>query len=88
MKDRLVENLARLGAHRKAIQEGRRQLLEHARGQLDTVTDAISAIEHGVDAGQGDILGQRRLRTLLQERERLQAVVRRMEKMEQPADSS
>ena len=64
-----------MGAHGAAVRDGRKALIGRATQQLDSIGPAIAAIEHAVEAGQGDILAQRRLRTLLSERQRLQAVI-------------
>lgn len=71
----LIQRVARVGAHTQAVRAGRDELVRRAQEQLDSIGPAIAAIEHGVEAGKGDILAQRRLRTLLSERDRLQTIV-------------
>ena len=75
LRDGLVSRIAKMGAHRQGVQGARDQLIARAKEQLDTMGPAIAAIEHAVDAGQGGILAQRRLRTLIKERDRLQQVI-------------
>ena len=71
----LVHQIARLGAERQGIQATRATVIARAREQLDSMPAAIQAAEDAVAADTADILGQRRLRTLLQERSRLERVI-------------
>lgn len=77
-RDALIKSLAHLEERRRAVADARGRLVDHAREQLDTTPRTIHIVEQHVDAGVGGgILGHRRLRTLLQERARLQDVVAR-----------
>ncbi len=71
----LVSRVAKMGAHKHTLREAREQLIGRAREQLDSMGPAIATLEHAVDAGKGGIFTQRRLRTMLKERERLQRVI-------------
>lgn len=75
LRGRLASGVAKMGAHRKALGAAREQLVSRAQEQLDSMRDTIATLEQAVEAGKGDILCQRRLRTLLSERQRLQAVI-------------
>ena len=74
-KKELVKHIARAGGHLHEVRGAREKLVQRAREQLDTMAPAIATLEAAVEAGQADILGQRRLRTLLSERSRLAKVV-------------
>lgn len=75
LRGELVKRVARIGAHTQAVRAGRDQLVKRAQEQLDTIGPTITTVEQAVEAGKGGILMQRRLRTLLSERERLQRIV-------------
>ena len=64
-----------MGAHRVGVRTARQQLVARAQEQLDSIGPTIATLEHAVEAGKGGILCQRRLRTLLTERNRLEQVV-------------
>lgn len=75
LRGKLVHQVARLGAARQEIQQSRKAIIQRAQEQLDSMADAIHAAEASVQADTAGILGQRRLRTLLTERSRLEHVI-------------
>lgn len=72
---KLVSQAARLGAARQGIRETRAQIIAKAKEQLDSMIPAIHAAEASVQADSAGILGQRRLRTLQEERIRLERLI-------------
>lgn len=79
MKSGLVERLAKMGAHRHALGGAREQLIARAREQLDAIGPVIEEFSKAAEHDVGGVYTQRRLRTLLDERERLQAVIAQQE---------
>ena len=76
-KDRLTAHLARLEATSRALAEHRDRLVGRAKEQAASTAEPIAKWSEHVDAqaGQpGAILGHRRLKTLLRERQRLQQI--------------
>jgi hypothetical protein len=71
----LVTRIAQMGAHRVTLRAARASLIQRAHEQLDAMAPTVAELERAVEAGKGGILSQRRLRTLLKERERLQRVI-------------
>ena len=73
----IVHHIAKAGAHRHAIRATREQILDHAEKQRDSMAPTIATLEAAVEAGTGDELSARRLRTLLTERHRLTTLLNR-----------
>jgi chorismate synthase len=71
----LTHHLAQIGAHRQGIRTAREKLLDRAQEQLDSIGPTIETLEAAVQAGVGDELSARRLRTLLTERSRLTQIL-------------
>lgn len=72
----LIKRLAALGGHKAEIAAAREQLAGRAREQRDSMPRTIRTVEDAVEGGGGGgILGHRRLRTLLNERGRLERVI-------------
>lgn len=76
---KMIKALARAGAHRKNVGDAREALVRRAREQLDSIGPTIATMEAAVENDSGGILSARRLRTLLRERQRLEAVIARHE---------
>ena len=73
---KLVGHLATLRAHKQALGKVRERLTDHAREQFDTAHPVVDGWTEANRSGQaGGILGHRRLRTALVERNRLAALV-------------
>ena len=75
VRNDLVTRIAKMGAHRVTLRDARAQLIQRAHEQLDSMAPTIAELERAVEVDKGGILSQRRLRTLLKERERLQRVL-------------
>ena len=82
----LLHQVARLGAARADIRTARASLIDRARAQLDSMPAAIQAAEAAVQSDSAGILGQRRLRTLLVERTRLEKVIGDYEQRQRASD--
>lgn len=74
-RETLIHHIARTGAHRKSLRDARETLIGRAREQLEAMAPTVAELERAVEAGKGGILAQRRLRTLLTERGRLERVL-------------
>lgn len=75
-KKKLHAGLAQTVAHRDAITDAKRQLVRKTEDQLNSLLPVIKEWEAAVQAGRGGgVLAARRLRTLLDERQRLEAVL-------------
>ena len=74
MSEKLIQALTQLETRKRKSREMRAAARKRAAEQLDTMPDAIHTIEAHVRAGKAGLLGQRRLRTALHERERLMRV--------------
>jgi hypothetical protein len=74
----LITSLGRLEAHRANLRAARERLMAHVRERLDDVNRTLGAVEQarGEDPDSGGILTHRRHETLLNERERLNAILR------------
>lgn len=75
-KEDVLAKLTELQAHRTGIDSAKKQLVERARDQYDTMPEAIDLVEqrHARDRA-GGVLGQRVMRQLLSEREHLRRIV-------------
>jgi hypothetical protein len=70
--DKLVTAQARLQQHREVVSSQARVLVRNAQAKLDSMAETIHEVEQHVRGGLGGgILAQRRLKTLLSERQEL-----------------
>lgn len=75
-REELIQAMAKLEAQRRAHHEARARLVDHAKAQLDSMPRTVHMVGQHVEAGEGGgILAQRRLQTLLTERQRLEKIV-------------
>jgi len=75
-RDDLIEAMAKLVAHRRAVNEAKETLRKRAVEHLDTIREPIHQVEQHVAAEQGGgVLAARRLRVLHDERARLDRLV-------------
>jgi len=73
---KLRQGLAHATAHKDSIDDARRQLVRKAEDQYDSLVPVINDWEQAVQAGRGGgVLASRRLRMLLDERDRLEAIL-------------
>lgn len=74
----LITTLGRLEAHRTNIRDARERLMVHVRERLGDVNRTLGVIDRAreEDPDSGGILTHRRHETLLDERDRLNAVLR------------
>lgn len=89
LRGNLTKRIVQAGAHRVTVRDARAQLVQHAREQLESMGGTIATLESAVASGKGDILAQRRLRTLLTEHGRLETLIARNEvSSDQRSDAS
>jgi len=74
-KKKLEAGYAKVRGHQQALQGAREKLVQRAREQLDSMIPVVEAWEKKVEQGTAGLHGQRRLKTLLQERDRLLRIV-------------
>jgi hypothetical protein len=71
-RDKLIAHLARLESTRRGIADARKQLRGRAREQLDTMPDAVSTCTAARRDDVAGVLGHRRHKALLHERNHLE----------------
>jgi len=72
-----VGHLVRLKTHRLQSDAQRKKLIARAKAQLDTMGPAIQKAQEALSKDVGGIFTHRRLRALLAERARLEAIIGR-----------
>jgi len=78
-RSELVGHLGKLEAHRGECKVFREKLLARAQAQLDSITPVIDEMAEHLKQGKGGgVIGHRRYKTLLVERNRLESVVGRL----------